>query len=260
MNSDLDLAIQAARLAGEFLRQQFHQSHFISMKSATELVTEVDGQVERMIADILRQGNPTYGFFGEESNQQELHPQTEAFWVVDPIDGTTNFVHGISVFAISIGLVVNGESVLGVIYQPILDELFAAQKGQGATLNGQLIHVSRTREIRQAYLGSGFSYHVWQSEQDNVAQWGRVVKKAFGVLSSGVATLGLCEVAAGRLDGYWELDLFSWDIAAGAVLVSEAGGRVCTAMGEKFNPLGHSIIADNGLIHEELLELVRGER
>jgi len=258
MSSDLELAIQAARVAGDFLRQQYHQSHSIRMKSAIELVTEVDGQTERLIAEILRQGRPEYGFLGEEGSQGK-QLATEAVWIVDPIDGTTNFVRHISVFAVSIGLAVHGEAVLGVIYQPILDELFAAEKGCGATLNGEPIHVSQTKEIGKSLLGSGFPYDAWNSPVDNVVQWGRAVKRAFGVLCSGVAALGLCEVAAGRLDGYWELNLFPWDIAAGAAIVSEAGGKVSTSTGAPFDPFGKSIIADNGLIHEELIKLVKGE-
>lgn len=256
MISDLELAIQAARVAGDFLRHQYHQAHSIRMKSAIELVTEVDSQTERMIAEVLKEARPAYGFLGEEGSQGKQLAE-EAVWIVDPIDGTTNFVRHISVFAVSIGLAIKGEAVLGVIYQPVLDELFVAEKGCGATLNGKPIHVSQTKEVGKALLGSGFPYNSWYSPVDNVAQWGRAVKKAFGVLCSGVAALGLCEVAAARLDGYWELNLFPWDIAAGAVIVNEAGGKVTTAAGEMFDPFGNSIIADNGLIHRELLEMVK---
>ncbi|MFZ5808537.1 MAG: inositol monophosphatase family protein [Chloroflexota bacterium] len=255
--NELELAIQAARVAGDFLRQQYYQPHSVRMKSAIEVVTEVDGQTERLIAELLRAGTPDNGFYGEEG-KRDVPQAGQAIWVVDPIDGTTNFVRHIPVFAVSIGLVVDGEAVIGVVYQPMLDELFTAVKGKGAQLNGKPVHVSQTPSLSQALVGAGFPYNAWDSELDNVTQWGRAVKTAFGVLSNGVAALGLCDVAAGRLDGYWELRVFPWDIAAGAVIVTEAGGKISDRQGGKFDPFGTSIIADNGLIHEQLVNLVAG--
>lgn len=252
---DLELAIQAARVAGDYLRQRFDTPLQVRHKSSIEFVTEVDGETEQLIAGILNQARPDYYFLGEESGNHGV-PDNAACWVVDPLDGTTNFIHRIPVFAVSIGLVVKKEPIIGVVYQPMFDELFAAKRGEGATMNGQPIRVSKTHKINEALLGAGFPYNAWESPRDNVLQWGRAVKQSAGVLCNGVAALGICDVAMGRLDGYWELKLFPWDIAAGAVIVNEAGGKVTTASGKPFNPFGTSIVADNGLIHDELIGLI----
>ena len=253
MDRELNAAIEAAREAGEFLRQHYGEANALRYKSAIEVVTELDGQTEQIIARRLQSEFPHYGFLGEEGHR---HESQTGIWVVDPIDGTTNYVRRIPVFAVSIGLVVGNEAVVGVIYQPMTRELFAACKGKGATLNGAPIHVSEVDQIGKALLGSGFPYDAWTSSRDNLLQWGRAVKSAFAVYCSGVAALGLCEVATGRIDGYWELYLHPWDIAAGACIVREAGGVVTQVTGERFDPLGHTILADNGRIHEALLKMV----
>lgn len=253
MNRELNVAIEAALEAGQFLSQHYGQANALRYKSAIEVVTELDGQTEQIIALRLQREFPQYGFLGEEGHRQESQAGT---WVVDPIDGTTNYVRRIPVFAVSIGLVVDGEAVVGVIYQPMTDELFAACKGRGATLNGTPIGVSDVAQIGKALLGSGFPYDAWTSTRDNLLQWGRAVKSAFAVSCSGVAALGLGDVAAGRIDGYWELHLHPWDIAAGACIVHEAGGRVTQVNGERFDPFGHTILADNGCIHQTLLEML----
>jgi myo-inositol-1(or 4)-monophosphatase len=252
---ELNAAIEAALQAGEFLRQNYGKANTLRYKSAIEIVTELDGQTEQIIAQRLQREFPHYGFLGEEGHRQESQA---GYWVVDPIDGTTNYVRRIPVFAVSIGLVVEAEAVVGVIYQPMTNELFAAFKGGGATLNGEPIHVSDVDQIGKALVGSGFPYDAWTTARDNLAQWGRAVKNTFAVYCTGVAALGLCDVAAGRLDGYWELHLHPWDIAAGACIVREAGGRVTQVDGERFDPFGHTILADNGFIHEPLLRLIGG--
>ncbi len=256
MHRELQAAIEAAIQAGEFLRQNYGKANALRYKSAIEIVTELDGKTEQIIANRLQREFPQYGFLGEEGHRQE---RKAGFWVVDPIDGTTNYVRRIPVFAVSIGLVVEEEAVVGVVYQPLTDELFAASKGCGATLNGEPIHVSAVDQIGRALVGSGFPYNAWTSERDNLVQWGRAVKQTFAVYCSGVAALGLCDVAAGRIDGYWELHLHPWDIDAGACIVREAGGIVSQVNGLPFDPLGHTILADNGLIHEAMLKMVQTE-
>lgn len=255
MERELNAAIEAALQAGEFLRQNFGKANALRYKSAIEVVTELDGQTEQIIANRLQSEFPQYGFLGEEGHRQESQA---GFWVVDPIDGTTNYVRRIPVFAVSIGLVVDGEPVVGVIYQPVTRELFAACQGGGATLNGEPIRVSQVDTLGRALVGSGFPYDAWTSERDNLAQWGRAVKNTFAVYCTGVAALGLCDVAAGRIDGYWELHLHPWDIDAGACIVREAGGVVTQINGERFDPLGHTILADNGQIHAALLSMIGG--
>ncbi len=256
MEHELHAAIEAAAEAGAFLRRQFGKANALRYKSALEIVTELDGQTEQIIAQRLLSEFSEYGFLGEEGHRQESEA---GFWVVDPIDGTTNYVRGIPVFAVSIGLVVDNEPVVGVIYNPLSAELFAACKGGGATLNGEPIHVSPINQLGKALVGSGFPYDAWTSERDNLSQWGRAVKNTFAVYCTGVAALGLCDVAAGRIDGYWELHLHPWDIDAGACIVREAGGVVTQVDGRRFDPLGHTILADNGLIHQALLELMAGD-
>ncbi len=256
MHRELQAAIEAAIEAGEFLRQNYGKANALRYKSAIEIVTELDGKTEQIIANRLQREFPQYGFLGEEGHRQE---SKAGFWVVDPIDGTTNYVRRIPVFAVSIGLMVEDEAVVGVVYQPLTDELFAASRGGGATLNGEPIHVSAVDQIGRALVGSGFPYDAWTSERDNLVQWGRAVKQTFAVYCSGVAALGLCDVAAGRIDGYWELHLHPWDIDAGACIVREAGGVVSQVNGLPFDPLGHTILADNGLIHEAMLKMVQTE-
>jgi myo-inositol-1(or 4)-monophosphatase len=253
LDGELNAAIEAALLAGDFLRQNYGRANALRYKSAIEIVTELDGQTEHLIAQRLQSEFPCYGFLGEEGHRQESQA---GFWVVDPIDGTTNYVHRIPIFAVSIGLVIEGEPVVGVVYQPMTRELFAARKGGGATLNGEPIRVSQVDQLAKALLGSGFPYDAWTSPRDNLAQWGKAVKNAFAVYCSGVAALGLCDVAAGRIDGYWELYLHPWDIDAGACIVREAGGKVTQINGECFDPLGHTILADNGRLHEAMLKLM----
>ena len=178
MDRELNAAIEAALEAGEFLRQHYGKANALRYKSAIEVVTELDGQTEQIIAMRLQKEFPQYGFLGEEGHREESQA---GYWVVDPIDGTTNYVRCIPVFAVSIGLVVDDEAVVGVIYQPMTGELFAACKGRGATLNGAPIHVSEVDQIDKALLGSGFPYDAWTSERDNLVQWGRAVKNAFAV-------------------------------------------------------------------------------
>ncbi len=255
MDRELNAAIEAALQAGDFLRRNFGKANALRYKSAIEVVSELDGETEQMIAKRLQGEFPHYGFLGEEGHRQESQA---GFWVVDPIDGTTNYVRRIAVFAVSIGLVVEKEVVVGVIYQPMTDELFAARKGGGATLNGKPIRVSEVDSIGKALVGSGFPYDAWSSERDNLTQWGRAVKQAFAVYCTGVAALGLCDVAAGRIDGYWELHLHPWDIDAGACIVQEAGGVVTQVDGQPFDPLGHTVLANNGQIHAAMLKMIEG--
>ncbi|MCS6908154.1 MAG: inositol monophosphatase family protein [Anaerolineales bacterium] len=257
MDRELNAAIEAALQAGGFLRQNFGKANALRHKSVTEIVTELDGQAEQIIAERLQSEFPHYGFLGEEGHRRESQ---KGFWVVDPIDGTTNYIRHIPVFAVSIGLVIGNEPVVGVVYQPMTNELFAAFSGGGATLNGQPIRVSQVDSLGKALLGSGFPYDAWTSQRDNLLQWGRAVKSAFAVYCTGVAALGLCDVAAGRLDGYWELHLHPWDIDAGACIVREAGGVVTQTNGKRFDPLGHTVLADNGRIHEALLTMVEEDQ
>jgi myo-inositol-1(or 4)-monophosphatase len=187
----------------------------------------------------------------EESGKRST--QSELCWLVDPLDGTTNYAHCYPFFAVSIGLQWEGRTILGVVYNPILDELFVAEHGKGATLNERPIRVSATDHLNDSLLASGFPYDAWVNERDNGRQWHSLLKHALSLRSDGSAALDLCHVAMGRLDGYWELDLDPWDMAAGALIVQEAGGQVTHTDGGLFSLHGRSVLASNGRLHPAML-------
>jgi myo-inositol-1(or 4)-monophosphatase len=257
-NVQLGKALEAAQTAGGLLRENYGREHHIHFKGPADMVTETDRQSEELIARILRDAFPDYGFWGEERGQQGS--SNEAVWVVDPLDGTTNFAHRYPFFAVSIGLVVDGEVQVGVVYNPMHDEMFAAQRGGGATCNGRPIQVSTTAQVQQSLIASGYPYDVWSSDYDNSQEWHSFLKRAQSLRCDGAAALDLCYVADGRLDGYWELTLKPWDIAAGAVIVEEAGGRLSQANGEPAGLQHPSLVASNGHIHPEMLRILKKER
>jgi myo-inositol-1(or 4)-monophosphatase len=255
MSTELETAVLAARLAGELLRQNRGRIGQVRHKSPMEIVTDIDLQAEALIAERLQAAFPDFSFLGEEGTGGNTN--RASYWIVDPIDGTTNFARGYPAFAVSIALEVSKEIVLGVVYNPILDELFVAEKGKGATLNGNHLQVSGVQDLNRAVVASGFPYDAWTSAADNLDGWGKLVKRAFSMRSDGVAALDLCHVAAGRLDAYWEIDLAPWDMAAGALIVHEAGGKITTVSGEPFNAYLRNILATNGRLHPEMLNLLR---
>lgn len=246
------IAIHAAQAAGGLLRDHFRKGVEAGFKGDTEPVTELDHQSESMIAKILKTAYPRFGFLAEEQHVQI--PSRKSYWVVDPLDGTMNYLRGMPLFSVSIALIEDGEVTLGVVYSPILDELFLARKGQGAWMNWNPIRVSKTTELSKALLASGFPYDAWSTERDNLSQWEYFTKRALTPRVSGCASMDLCYVADGRFDGYWELDLQPWDMAAGVLIVTEAGGVVSSVDGESYEPLGHNILAANPKIHSLMLE------
>lgn len=254
-----EVAISVALSAGQLIRTGFGRRHSTRAKgSAINLVTQTDQQVEALILSQLQQAFPSYGFLAEES--PATVGSAEKYWLIDPLDGTTNYAHGYPMLAVSIALVCQGEIVLGVVYHPIADELFVAEKGQGATLNGRPIHVSPTATLADSLLASGFPYDAWEQDDDNTTEWRCFLKRVVSLRSDGSAALDLCYVACGRLDGYWELDLDPWDMAAGSLLVQEAGGQVTDLTGAPFHPYGRTIVASNGHIHPDMLEVLRSAR
>ena len=253
--TEYQAAITAAREAGVLLRDAFGQPRQITTKrAATDLVTEMDRAAERLIIERLQEAFPTYGFLTEES--PEITGAADARWIIDPLDGTKNYAHGYPVFAVSIALEQAGTIVVGAIYLPLTDELFAAEKGQGATLNGRPIRVSRTATLSQSLLTAGYPYNVWEAENDNSVAWVRFLKRAQGLRCSGSTAVDLSYVACGRADGYWEPGLAPWDLAAGVLLVAEAGGRVTDYAGGSDYVFGERLVASNGAIHAEMLEVL----
>jgi myo-inositol-1(or 4)-monophosphatase len=251
MTSEVDAAITAARAAGQLLCKRLGTTYQVSHKGPADLVTEIDHQAQDLIADILGEVFPSYGLVGEEGSGPEVSDGPR--WIVDPVDGTVNFIRGYPFFAVSIALEQDGEIVVGVVYNPILDELFVAEKGKGASLNGGPIRVSTTASLEEGVLASGFPYDVWTSEDDNSREWRRLLKRTLSMRCDGCASLDLCHVAMGRLDGHWEQELGPWDMAAGALIVQEAGGKVTQVTGEPFTPYGRGILASNGHLHAEML-------
>lgn len=251
-----EVAMTAVRAGGCLLREELNNHHSIrAKKTAIDLVTTVDQRVETLIISILRQSFPNYGYQTEES--PTIAGTKDYCWIIDPLDGTTNYIHRYPLFAVSLALAWKDTVVLGVVYNPLADELFVAVKDHGATLNDRPIHVSDTATLAPSLLASGFPYDVWEREDDNTAEWRSLLKRVTSLRSDGSAALDLCHVACGRLDGYWEFGLEPWDIAAGSLIVQEAGGQVTDRDGAPFSVSTHSVVASNGVLHLELLQALQ---
>lgn len=225
----------------------------VTRKGEVDLVTEVDLAVQSMITEELHRRFPDHSVLGEEGWKDEEARQTEWAWLVDPLDGTTNFVHGYPMFCVSVSLVHRQDVLLGAVYDPVHDELFYAEKGEGAALNDRRMRVSSTDRVILSLMSTGFPYQRASVPDNNVALFGKLINRIQGVRRSGSVALDLAYVAAGRLDGHWELHVKPWDTAAGGLLVKEAGGRISGMKGEPWSPFQTSIVATNGKIHDELL-------
>ncbi len=255
--SELNIAIEAARRAGQALRDHYNKPHQVTFKGVIDIVTEMDRLSESLVTGMLRDAFPEYGILGEEGSKS-----TEPYscrWIIDPLDGTTNYTYSYPLFGVSIALEKQGEITLGVIYNPVLNELFSAEKGKGATLNGVSTHVTDTPLLAKSLVATGFPYDAWTTPANNCAELERFVKSVISLRADGSAALDLCHIACGRLDGYWELDLEPWDMAAGALIVQEAGGMVTQVNGAPFSHLQRSVLASNGLVHQEMVKKLRGE-
>ncbi len=254
----LDFAIQTARDAGRLLAERFGRSLQISNKSELDLVTESDLASERLIIDRLKSHYPRHAILAEESGASEpadRDKQSEWLWIIDPLDGTTNYAHGYPCYCVSIGLAHNGRLEIGVVYDPMRDEVFSAERGQGASLNGRRIRVSPTPTLKSALLCTGFPYDV-RERNEFARHFANFIMNAQGVRRDGAAALDLAYVAAGRFDGFWEEGLKPWDVAAGVLIVEEAGGRVSNYEGAPINIYTPPIVASNGLIHAEMMRVL----
>jgi myo-inositol-1(or 4)-monophosphatase len=252
LTKELEGAISAAREAGEVLRKGFGWQHSVRYKGEVDLVTEVDEQAERVIKEILLGAFPSYGMLAEESGRSSGHE--DARWIVDPLDGTTNYAHGLPILCVSIALERAGEVVVGVVHDPMRQETYLAERGGGATLNGEPIRVSDTDELIQALIATGFPYD--RAEMPEALElFGRFAAITRGMRRLGSTALDLCYVAAGRLDGYYERGIWAWDIAAGGLILEEAGGKVTDYRGAGLNLEGRQIVASNGYLHSAMMEL-----
>ena len=248
-------AARVAVAAGTLLARHAGKARKVETKrSAIDLVTEIDRAAEQLIHRRLHRAFPEIGFLGEE--QGKRREDAPARWIVDPIDGTNNFVHGFPFFGVSIGLAHRGMMLVGVIYDPMRRELFTAIKGGGATLNGRRIHVSPTRRLAHSLLSTGFSSTFLTHDQPYLGWFQRLQRCSHGVRRLGSTVLSLAAVAAGRLEGFYERDLWPWDIAAGMLLVDEAGGRVTNLAGHAPSLDQGQLVATNGSIHRELLRVL----
>jgi len=240
-----------AREAGALILHEFHQHLKIEYKGDADLVTAADRASEVLIRERIRQQWPDHDILGEE---QGLNDQgSEYRWYIDPLDGTTNFAHGYPVFCVSMAVEHKSERIAGVVYDPTRDELFSAGLGKGAHLNGEALHVSKTSELRESLLGTGFPSHK-RHKNPNIYFYHQITLHTHGVRRAGSAALDLCNVASGRYDGFWEFNLNPWDTAAGVLIVQEAGGKVTRFDGAPFELNSRETLASNGLIHDALMQ------
>lgn len=252
MKSFRDIAIEIAREAGQFLKARLNSVHKIGYKGEINLVTEADRASEEMITSKINHLFPDHDILGEEFTSTKRG--SDFRWIIDPLDGTNNYAHGYPVFCVSIALHRQDKIVLGVIYNPVLDEMFVAEEGKGALLNGRQIHVSSTVGLAESLLATGFPYDIRQDSQNALNYFNTMIRKARGIRRAGSAALDLAYVAAGRFDGFWELKLCPWDTAAGWLMVEEAGGIVTDLRGKEYYLDSPIILASNGKIHEEMIE------
>jgi myo-inositol-1(or 4)-monophosphatase len=251
----LNFAIRVAKDAGRLLRDRVGTRIDIDHKGAINIVTDVDLASEKLIREAINTYYPRHEILAEEGGLSESG--SEYRWIVDPLDGTTNYAHGYPFFCVSIALECKGEIVLGVVYDPMRDEIFSAERGGGAALNNRPVHVSKTAELMQSLLSTGFPYDIKTSKLTNLDHWANFAMNAQALRRDGAAALDLCYVACGRFDGFWELNLSPWDTAAGALIVTEAGGRVTNFIGGAFSNYKPEIVASNGLIHDRMLEVLK---
>jgi myo-inositol-1(or 4)-monophosphatase len=252
----LGAAWEAAGAAGKYIRANWQEPKEIDFKGAIDLVTPVDRESERIIVEVLAGAFPDHSILAEEeTDRREL--QSRYLWIVDPLDGTTNFAHSYPQFCVSIALQLDGEVILGLVYDPIRDECFRAIRAQGATLNGNPIRTSKVGELDKSLLATGFPYDRRENADFYLTFFKEFMIRSQGIRRNGAAALDLCYLACGRIDGFWEMKLKPWDTAAGALIVKEAGGQLSDFSGNGFSIWGNETLATNGLIHQEMVQVAR---
>jgi len=253
----LNFAIETARDAGQLLLENFERNIKVSKKGDINLVTEADLASEALIIDRIKSYYPRHSILAEESgNAVVIGGENTWKWIIDPLDGTTNYAHAYPCFAVTIALEHDGEIVIGVTFDPTRNELFAAERGQGASLNNKPIRVSQTEDLGDALIVTGFPYD-FKRREDFARHFTAFLLKSRGVRRDGSAAIDLAYVACGRFDGMWEEGLNPWDMAAGVLLVEEAGGRISGYDNSKFSIYSPPMVADNGLIHSQMLDVLK---
>jgi myo-inositol-1(or 4)-monophosphatase len=250
----LDFAIDIARRAGALLRNGLDGQRQINLKSQFEVVTDMDRASEDLIVGAIRDRFPDHAILAEESGG--AFAGTQPTWLIDPLDGTNNYAHGFPCFCVSLGLWADQRPVLGVVYDPLRDEMFYAGAGAGAYCNGKRLHVSQIRTLSAALISTGFPYDYASRADKNLREFDRIQARCQGVRRAGAAALDIAYVAMGRLDAHWELTLKPWVTGAAALLVLEAGGRLSDYNGGAWQPWNERLIASNGLIHDELIQVL----
>jgi myo-inositol-1(or 4)-monophosphatase len=248
----LSVAVEIAREAGALLAELSTQPLDIGYKCRADLVTVADRRSEALIVGRLHERFPEHAIVAEEGGNHRS--SSDYCWYVDPLDGTTNYAHGFPVYCVTLGLAHRGEVIAGVVYDPTHNDLYTAERGAGAYLNGHRLHVSRTEKLSESLVATGFPPFATNHDL-NVQFYFRFTELSHGIRRAGSAALDLCCVAAGRFDGFWEMKLNPWDKAAGTLLVTEAGGRVTDVQGGAFQLLGDDVFASNGLVHDQMLEV-----
>lgn len=248
--------INLAIAAGDIIRKGYLKKHSrIEYKGPVDLVTEIDLQVEELLKDKINKAFPQDVILAEETASQ--YHQSDRMWIIDPLDGTTNYAHRFPFCSVSIALYQNQLPLFAVVYNPILEEMFTAGKGEGAFLNNQPISVSKITQLRHALIGTGFPYDRWQNSAFYLTEFEAILKKAQGIRRAGAASIDLCYLACGRLDGFFEHKLKPWDTAAGSLIINEAGGFITDYLGNEWSVFSQNIIASNQILHPELLKILQ---
>ncbi len=251
---ELKFAKEAAVKAGAIIRKGMNKRRKVNFKGRIDLVTEFDLKSEKFITGEIAKVFPQHSILAEEGG--ETQRGLSHIWIIDPLDGTTNFAHDYPAFCVSIGLAVDGKNVLGAVYDPVHDELFYAAQGRGAFCNKRRIHVSSQNKLNRSLLATGFPYDIAETKEDNLDNFARMYKVAQGIRRGGSAALDMCYLACGRFEGFWELKLHPWDTAAGLVIVREAGGRVTGIDGKKYSVFDQDLLASNGKIHRQMQKVL----
>jgi len=252
MGTYRDFAVTIAEKAGELLKERLHEKHHIDFKGEIDIVTDVDRMSEELLLSLITRAYPHHDVLTEESLGRQSGARQR--WIIDPIDGTTNYAHGFPFFCVSVALEEEGQITVGVVYNPILQEMFVAERGKGAFWNGRRISVSEKGTLAKGFLATGFPYDIGHDPNNNINYFSGMALKSLAIRRAGSAAMDLAYVAAGRFDGFWELKLHPWDTAAGWLLVEEAGGRVTDISGNDYFLLAGSILATNGVLHDEMIQ------
>ena len=248
------VAIDSALKSGAYIRKCVGRKKSVRYKSEINVVTGVDKKSEEIIIETIKKAYPRHDFLAEEATY--ARKGSDFTWIIDPLDGTTNFLHGFPFFSVSVALAYKGRVTIGVVYDPMREELFHAERGKGAFLNKKRIRVSKIKNIKRALIATGFAYDIKKARNNNIANFVKFLKTSQAVRRAGSAALDLCYVASGRFDGFWEFRLNPWDTAAGILIVEEAGGRTTKADGSKYTIYDKELLASNSRIHSKMVRIL----